>query len=94
MARDATLFEDSGGSVVRAFLMLKQSGSLNIPPKWIERARESRKKREAEAARALSEGRVTDIVLLEEWEVYYRKECFYYGLRALLEMEREGTTEL
>src|SRR5213076_663584 len=29
---------------------------------------------------------------LNEWELAYRKECFYYGIRVLLELERNGTT--
>ena len=29
---------------------------------------------------------------LKEWELAYRKECFYYGIRVLLELERNGST--
>ena len=46
MAREAALFDTTGGSVVEAFLLLRAEGA-NIPPSWIERAAESRKKREA-----------------------------------------------
>jgi hypothetical protein len=94
MAREARLFEDSGGSPVRAYLMLKAGGSANIPPSWIDRAQESRKKREVEVAAALKNGGVVDIVKIEQWEIAYRKECFYYGIRALLDLERKGKTKL
>jgi hypothetical protein len=32
--------------------------------------------------------------LLREWEVAYQKQCFYYGIRALLEIGRKGKTSL
>jgi hypothetical protein len=60
----------------------------------MDRARESRKNRETEIAKVLQKGRVTDLIRLEDWELVYRKECFYYGLRVLLELERSGKTEL
>lgn len=94
MPREAGLFEASQGSVVRAYLLLKQNGSANIPPAWIDRARLSRKGREKELATVLKKGRITDYPSLENWELRYRKECFYHGLRALLELERKGKTKL
>lgn len=94
MPREASLFEESDGSVVRAYLLLKNAGSANIPPNWIERAKESRKNREDTIAGVLKGGRVNDILKLEEWELAYRKECFYRGLRVLLELEREGISNL
>jgi hypothetical protein len=94
MAREASLFEDSKGSPLRAYLLLKSQGPANIPPSWIDRACESRKRREADIAKALQKGNVTDIIRLEDWELAYRKECFYCGLRALLELERKGKTKL
>jgi hypothetical protein len=94
MPREATLFEESGGSPLRAFLLMKNQGSANIPPSWIERARTSRKNREKNVAAALTKGRITDIILAEDWELAYRKECFYHGLRVLLELERSGKSKL
>jgi hypothetical protein len=94
VAREATLFEESGGSVVRAYILLKAGGSANIPPNWIERARESRKNREKDVASALIEGGIPDLLVVEEWELAYRKECFYRGIRILLELERRGKTKL
>ena len=42
MPREASLFDESGGSPARAYLLLKRQGSGNIPPAWIDRARASR----------------------------------------------------
>lgn len=94
MPREASLFEESNGSVVRAYLLLKNGGSANIPPNWIERARESRKNRESNVAQLLKTGRIRDLPALEGWEVAYEKECFYRGLRILLEIERKAHSDL
>ena len=94
MTREATLFEQAHGSPVRGYLLLKSAGSANIPPAWIERARMSRKNREKAVAAAFKSGKLAGVTVLEDWEVAYRKECFYYGIRALLELERSGKTKL
>jgi hypothetical protein len=94
MPRQAGLFEASQGSVVRAYLLLKTGGSANIPPAWIDRARASRKGKERAIAQVLKSGKVKDFPSLEDWELRFRKECFYHGLRVLLELERKGKTKL
>jgi DNA-binding transcriptional regulator YiaG len=91
MPREAGLFESAGGSVVEGYLLLK-AGHANIPPMWIKRARASRTQSQKEVARVLKKGRPADIMTLRDWELKYRKECFYHGLRALLELERHGRT--
>jgi hypothetical protein len=93
MPREAGLYESAGGSVVEGYLLLKQSGA-NIPPAWIERARKSRTSAQPELAKALKERGPVGIIKLREWELRYQKECFYRGLRALLEVERNGRTKL
>lgn len=93
MSREAALFDTTGGSVVEAFLLLRAEGT-NIPPAWIDRARESRKKREAQLAELLAHNSLDAVQALRDWELAYRKECFYYGLRALLELQRKGKTKL
>src|SRR6267142_2188740 len=42
MPREASLFAETEGSVLEAYLLMKSSGA-NIPPAWIDRARVSRK---------------------------------------------------
>lgn len=93
MPREAGLFEEAGGSPVRGYILLKQGGG-NIPPAWVDRASESRVKRHKAVKQALREGGIADIAVLEDWELAYRKECFYYGIRALFELERKGKTNL
>jgi len=48
MPREAKLFVSSSGSVVRGFLKFR----ANIPPRWIQNAKNSRKRVEPEVARA------------------------------------------
>lgn len=93
MAREATLFEEAGGSVVRGYVLIKQAGG-NIPSSWLERASMSRTSRQKAVAHALETGGPADIAVIEDWDVAYRKECFYYGIRILLELERTGKTNL
>jgi hypothetical protein len=105
MPREARLFEAVKGSPGLALLRM----NANIPPKWILRARRSRKSIEPEIVQAMKKlqklrrhrpkARATIKAaeqelrtLLKEWDVRYRKESFYNGLRALLEISRDGTT--
>jgi len=94
MPRRAELFEQAGGSALEGYLLLKSGGGGNIPPRWIENARSSRKQREQSIATALREGDRGEIMSLRDWEVAHRKECFYRGIRILLELERRGSTML
>jgi hypothetical protein len=92
MPREAGLFEAANGSIVEAYFLLRNSGK-NIPPAWIDRATQSRKKRQKSMGKVLKSKSLDAIPLLKDWEISYRKECFYYGLRALLELERHGKTK-
>ncbi len=93
MPREANLFEQAGGSALEAYLLLRHTGG-NIPPKWIERARESRKNREKKLAQALKDNSLDALMLLRDWELAYRKECFYQGIRVIMELQRKGKTAL
>lgn len=93
MAREAALFEEAGGSAVRGYLLMKQGGG-NVPPTWIARAESSRRHRHGQVALALRRGGAVKILDLEDWEVAYRKECFYRGIRILFDLERSGKTKL
>lgn len=93
MPRDASLFEAANGSVVRGYLLLKQNGG-NVPPMWLSRATESRRKRQSHLKQILRKGSIGDIVVLEDWEIAFQKERFYYGIRCLMELERKGRTKL
>lgn len=93
MPREASLFDLTNGDVVKAFFEIKKNSS-NIPPMWIERAKESRKKRETELGKKLKANKLDAVTLLDDWNDSYKKECFYRGLRILLELQREGKTKL
>jgi hypothetical protein len=54
----------------------------------------SRKKREKALGKALKAKSLDAVPLLRDWELAYRKDHFYYGVRALLEMHRSGKTAL
>jgi hypothetical protein len=91
MPREAGLFEAANGSVVEGYFLLRKGGG-NIPPKWIERASASRKRRQRDLGKLLQSKSLDALHSLRDWELVYRKECFYYGLRVLLELERHGKT--
>jgi len=93
MPREATLFDEAQGSPLEGFLLLKASHG-NMPPRWIQNAKDSRRKRQKAVAKALRDGDWGDIAVLRDWELAYRKECFYRGIRTLFELERTGRTRL
>ncbi len=93
MPREAGLFDETGGSALEGYLLLKRDGG-NIPPMWIKRARLSRKRREKELAATLKKKSLDAVYLLRDWELAYRKECFYHGIRVLMELERAGQSKL
>lgn len=46
-------------------------------------------------ARVTIRGAARDLRLIRrQWGIAYQKECFYYGQRVLLELERAGSTKL
>ena len=87
---EGTLYEQANGDPVKGYLLLKSRGG-NVPPNWVERYTTSRKSKQAEVAKALKSG-LKGYATLLEWEDTYKKECFYYGIRALFELERDGKT--
>jgi hypothetical protein len=91
MSKEATLFEEAHGSPLEGYFLLRARGG-NIPPNWIKHARQSRKQREEATATALKQGDWWEITTLRDWELSYRKECFYRGIRVLMELEREGSS--
>lgn len=93
MPREAGLFEMAEGSPLRGYLLLRQEGG-NIPPQWIERSAASRRNRQKRIAAILKKGSIRDVPNVEDWEVAYRKECFYRGIRILFELERQGKSRL
>jgi hypothetical protein len=93
MPREAGLFDVTNGNVVDAFLILRSEGK-NIPPNWIDRAEKSRKNRQPALGKLLKIKSLDAVQGMKDWELAYKKECFYYGLRVLMELERNGKTKL
>lgn len=107
MAREARLFNSTSGSPSRGFLRLSgnlppswiarakrsRKGLEPVVLKLIRKVRRLRSKRPN--ARATIRAAETEMrAALREWETAYQKECFYYGIRALLELDRKGSTRL
>jgi hypothetical protein len=107
MPRPAQLFDSCSGAAVKGFLKLQG----NIPPRWIDNARNSRKKIEPfiekclrklqglrkkhPRAKSAIESATKDLRdTLNQWELRYRKESFYRGIRTLLDIDRDGSSRL
>jgi len=107
MAREAQLFDTCSGSAVKGFLKLHG----NIPPRWIDNARASRKtiepsiekhlrkleglqKNHPRAKSAIKSATKDLRDILNQWELRYRKEAFYRGIRTLLDINRDGSSKL
>ncbi|MBV8476917.1 MAG: hypothetical protein JOZ36_09645 [Acidobacteria bacterium] len=107
MAREARLFTSSAGSVVRGYLKFRANipprwirnarrSRKAIEPE-IANAFHSLKRLRVDRPRARVEiGKVQRELrsVLDRWELAYRKENFYRGIRILLELQREGSSSL
>lgn len=88
-----TLFDEAGGDVLEGFLLAK-SRNLNLPPNWIKRSEQSRVSRQEAVVEALKAGDWSGIEILRDWNEAYRKAVFYKGVRILLELDRNGRSDL
>lgn len=87
MPRKARLFEKTGGSILKSYLLLKENPGTNIPFSWYERAKTSQKKLHKEISELLKTNSLNGLYKLKEFEIKCNKECFYHGLRLLLKLE-------
>jgi len=87
------LFETTGGNASEAYLMLHGKGKA-VPYAWVKSAQDTRKKKQAELGAKLKEKSLDAVPLLREWEKALERERFYYGLRALSDLEQTGETKL
>lgn len=107
MAREAKLFDVTSGSPTRGFRRLV--GNLppswieraTVARKAREpdvlkalRRLESLRRRRPNARATIKAAEKELRAILRDWETAYRKECFYYGIRVLLELDRNGSTRL
>jgi hypothetical protein len=107
MAREAKLFDRNNGSPTKGFLRFTgnlppkwieraQASRKGREPAIVKAVRELRRLR-VKRPNARATIKSADVALrhiLREWELAYRKECFYRGIRALLELQRDGNTRL
>lgn len=92
MAKESTLYEQVKGDVLSGYLLLKEQGG-NVPASWIARYKGSRKILEKEIAKILKKNDLRGLGALRDWNNKFMKEQFYYGIRALMELERNGKTK-
>ena len=105
MPREAKLFESANGSPSRALFKLQgnippnwisraRRSRKSLEPELVGAMRKVRRLRKsrpnAHATIRAAQQELT--TLLKAWEIAYRKESFYNGLRALLEISRDGET--
>jgi hypothetical protein len=107
MPREAKLFVASAGSPVRGFLKFRANipprwiGNARTSRKRVEpeiaaafqsftRLKKNRPRARAAIRKAQKELRV----VLNRWEIAYRKENFYRGIRVLLELQRNSSSKL
>jgi hypothetical protein len=105
MPREARLFEAVNGSPTRALMRMHANIPPNwilrarrsrkslepdvvLAMKKVQKLRKNRPKARATIKAAEQELRT----VLRAWEVAYQKEAFYNGLRALLEITRNGSS--
>jgi len=107
MPRQAKLFSSSAGSVVRGYLKFRanitprwirnaRSSRKRIEPEIVrslstlKRVRKTRPR-----ARVAIKDAATELKsILRHWETAYNKENFYRGIRILLELQRNGSSNL
>jgi hypothetical protein len=107
MPREARLFTSSEGSVVRGYLKFRANipprwiknarGSRKRIEPEIAKGFRSLKRLRSDRPKARVAIRKAQKALrsaLDRWEIAYRKESFYRGIRILLELQRDGSSTL
>lgn len=105
MPREAKLFESAKGSPARALSKLQgnippnwiaraRRSRKSLEPDLVVSIKKVRKLRKTrpKALATIKAANQEVTARLKAWELAYRKETFYNGLRALLEISRDGTT--
>ena len=107
MPREAKLFSSSAGSAVRGFLKFRanipprwirnaRTSRKRIEPEIAGALRSFKHLRKARPrARATIRNAQKELrAALNQWEINYAKENFYRGIRILLELQRDGSSNL
>ena len=106
MPREAHLFDSCSGSPVKGFLKLRanitprwidnaRSSRKRVEPsikKCLSKVQSLRKNHPR--AKSVIKNATNELRgILNQWELRYRKEVFYRGIRTLLEIDREGSSK-
>ncbi|HTY23275.1 MAG TPA: hypothetical protein VMC85_09105 [Desulfomonilaceae bacterium] len=107
MPREAQLFDSCSGSAVKGFLKLKGNipprwiDNAHTSRKTVEpsiekcmRKLQNLRKKHPRAKIAIKSATKDLREVLNQWELRYRKEAFYRGIRTLLDINRDGASEL
>jgi hypothetical protein len=107
MPREARFFNSCAGSAVRGFMKLRgnitprwianaHTSRKRLEPDIEKRLHKLRvlQKRHPASKVALKDAQRDLGSVLRQWEMAYRKENFYRGIRVLLELQREGASML
>jgi hypothetical protein len=107
MPREAKLFAASAGSAVRGFLKFRanipprwienaQTSRKRVEPEIaVAFGSFVRLKKNRPRARIAIRNAAKDLrAILNRWETAYNKENFYRGIRVLLELQRNGSSNL
>ncbi len=107
MPREAKLFASSAGSAVRGFLKFRanitprwirnaRTSRKRIEPEIVGsfRAFMHVRKNRPRARVAIKNAKKELRTVLGRWEMAYNKESFYRGIRILLELQRNGSSNL
>jgi len=107
MPREARLFLSSSGSAVRGFLKFRANipprwiknahlSRKRVEPEIVKALRTVRniQKNRPRARASLKKANQQVKAVLRIWETAYNKENFYRGIRILLELQRNGSSQL
>src|ERR1022692_3894444 len=107
MPREAKLFASSAGSAVRGYLKFRANilprwiQNARVSRKRTEpeiatafRSFMRLKKNRPRARVAIRNAEKELRAVLNRWEIAYKKESFYRGIRILLELQRDGSSDL
>jgi hypothetical protein len=90
-----TLYEKYKNDIYGGYLQIKDNYK-NLPLSWYERSKESRRSLHDDVASILVNEDRSEVGknTVIDWELKFRKECFYLGIRILLELERDSMSDL
>jgi hypothetical protein len=85
MPRQPDLYEATEGNLLLAYLQLCTQGK-NVPPNRARSSRAVRKTWDLQANKLLQKGKLNVVNFARDWELAYKKEYFYRGLRTLFDL--------